>query len=103
MRNSITPPHSPYVVLTLTAHATRQAQRRGIRPRTLDLIVEHADRSCGLPGRAKGIWISRAGRDRLIRNGLAAADVDRAAGVHMVVKDDNVLTVEHATARRVLR
>lgn len=86
----------------LSAHAERQAQRRGIAPQTLDLILRHADRSQKLPGKSRALWVSRRARERLIFSGFMPSEVDRARGVRIVVAldDDVVTTVEHMLARR---
>lgn len=86
----------------LSSHAERQAQRRGIAPRTLDLILRHADRSQKLPGKSRALWISRKARQRLISAGFVPGEVDRARGVRIVIAldDDVVTTVEHMLARR---
>jgi hypothetical protein len=86
----------------LSAHAERQAQRRGIAMQTLDLILRHSDRSQKLPGKARALWISRKARDRLICAGFMPSEVDRARGVRIVVavEDDVVTTVEHMLGRR---
>jgi len=90
------------IATRLSTHAERQAQRRGITMKTLDLVLTHADRSRKLPGKARALWISRKGRDRLVWCGFAASEVARASGVRLVVdlRDDVVVTVEHAIARR---
>ena len=90
------------IATQLSGNATRQAQRRGITFDTIDLVLNHADRSQKLPGNARALWISRKGRDRLANAGHAPADVDRSSGVRLIIaiRDDVVLTVEHATARR---
>jgi hypothetical protein len=86
----------------LSRHAERQAQRRGIAPRTLDLVLRHADRSRKLPGKARALWVSRKGREQLICSGFPPSEVDRVRGVRIVVAldDDIVTTVEHMLARR---
>lgn len=87
---------------SLTEHARRQAQRRGISLATLELVITQADRSRKLPGRVRCVWISRRGRQRLIRLKYNPSEVDRARGVRLLIalKDDVVVTVEHTTARR---
>jgi hypothetical protein len=86
----------------ISGHAQRQAQRRGITPRTLDLVLRYADRSRKLPGKARALWISRKARNQLIFSGFASCEVDRTRGVRLVVAlgDDVVTTVEHMLARR---
>jgi hypothetical protein len=84
----------------ISPHAERQAQRRGITPRTLDLILTHADRSRKLPGKARALWMSRKARTQLICSGLPPSEVDRTRGVRLVIalEDDVVMTVEHMLA-----
>jgi hypothetical protein len=86
----------------LSAHAERQAQRRGVTPRTLDLVLRHADRSRKLPGKARALWVSRKARSLMICSGFPPSEVDRTRGVRIVVAldDDVVTTVEHMLARR---
>jgi len=86
----------------LSTHAERQAQRRGVAPQTLDLILAHADRSRKLPGKARALWVSRKARERLIYSGFRPSEVDRTRGVRIVIAldDDVVTTVEHMLARR---
>ena len=86
----------------LTNHARRQSQRRGVMPSTLDLVLNHSDKSRKLPGQARAVWISRTGRDRLKWGGFAPADIDRTRGVRLIVNtnEDVVVTVEHMLARR---
>jgi hypothetical protein len=90
------------IATRLSAHAERQAQRRGIARQTLDLVLRYADRSRKLPGRARAIWVSRRARQQLICSGFASSDVDRTRGVRIIVAldDDVVTTVEHMLARR---
>jgi hypothetical protein len=90
------------ITTELSNHAERQAQRRGISPYTLDLILNHADKSRKLPGKARALWISRKGREKLIWCGFAPNEVDRASGVRLIIdlRDDVVTTVEHMLARR---
>lgn len=86
----------------LSLHAERQAQRRGVARRTLDLILAHADRSHKLPGRARALWVSPKARNRLVFSGFSPDEVDRTRGVRIVVAidEDIVTTVEHMLARR---
>jgi hypothetical protein len=86
----------------LSLHAERQAQRRGVARRTLDLILAYADRSHKLPGRARALWVSPKARSRLIFSGFSPDEVDRTRGVRIIVAidDDTVTTVEHMLARR---
>jgi hypothetical protein len=90
------------IATRLSAHAERQAQRRGIARQTLDLVLRYADRSRKLPGRARALWVSRRARGQLICSGFAPADVDRTRGIRLIVAfdDDVVTTVEHMLARR---
>jgi hypothetical protein len=90
------------IATRLSAHAERQAQRRGVAHRTLDLVLTYADRSRKLPGRARALWVSPRARQQLICSGLAPSDVDRTRGVRIIVAldDDIVTTVEHMLARR---
>ncbi len=90
------------IATQLSTHATHQAQRRGITFDTIDLVLNHADRSQKLSGNARALWISRKGRSRLTNAGLPPADVDRSSGVRLIlaIRDDVVLTVEHTTTRR---
>jgi Tfp pilus assembly protein PilZ len=87
---------------TISDHALRQSQRRGISRDVIELIISHNDRSQKVPGRGRAIWISPRGRDALIRAGLRVALVERSAGVRLVVhiEDDVVLTAEHCCKRR---
>ena len=90
------------IITRLSTHAERQAQRRGISARTLDLVLNHSDRSQKRSGQARALWVSPKARARLVWLGFPAAEVDRASGVRLIVHtaDDVVMTVEHATARR---
>jgi len=95
---------APYnmIEMQLSAHAKRQAQRRGITRSTLDLILRHGDRSCKLSSNARARWVSRRARDRLIRAGVPSREVDRTRSVRLIVALDNnvVMTVEHMLRRR---
>lgn len=90
------------VSTVLSLHAQRQAQRRGIGSRTIDLILIHHDRSRKLPGRCRAIWISRKGRERLTRGGYFPSEIDRIAGIQIIIdlRDDVAVTVEHSVRRR---
>lgn len=92
----------PTIDTQVSHHAARQAQRRGIASCTISLILECSDRSQKVSGNARALWISRKGRDRLIRSGLPVGEIDRASGVRLIVsiRDDVVITVEHMLARR---
>jgi hypothetical protein len=86
----------------LSPHAERQAQRRGVSTRTLELVLRHADRSQKLPGKARALWVSRKARERLICCGFPPSEIGRTRGIRIVVAidDDIVKTVEHMLARR---
>lgn len=90
------------IATQMSAHAERRAQRRGITPRTLDLVLTHADRSRKLPGKARALWMSRKARNQLNSSGLPHSEVDRTRGVRLVIalEDDVVMTVEHMLGRR---
>lgn len=87
---------------TVSEHALRQSQRRGISRDVIDLIISHNDRSQKVPGRGRAIWISSRKRDALIRAGFRIAVVERSAGVRLIVhiEEDVVLTAEHCCKRR---
>ena len=90
------------VPVEFSGHALRQARRRGISPATLALLLEHYDRSRKVGGLCRALWVSRKRRQALVYSGVPAADVDRLAGVRIIVglHDDTVRTVEHTTTRR---
>src|SRR5712691_6195045 len=87
------------IATTLTEHARRQAQRRGITLRTLELVLI-LGKSQKLRTKARAAWISSKIRRRLIRAGFAPAEIDRCAGVRLIIVDDAVVTVEHTLKRR---
>ena len=93
---------TPIIATSFDPHALEQAQRRAVPRDTLALVLECHDRSRKVAGRARALWISRRGRQALVRAGVPPAVVDRAAGVRLIVclHSDRVITVEHATARR---
>ncbi|CAN0455126.1 unnamed protein product, partial [Phaeothamnion confervicola] len=88
--------------VTFCPHALLQARRRGISNFTLRLVITHHDRSQKVPGLCRALWVSPKRRKSLVKSGLPAADVDRLAGVRLIIslRDDAVVTVEHTTARR---
>ena len=90
------------IATQLSHHAERQAQRRGVARKTLDLILGHNDRSQKIWGNARILWISRQGREQLVRQGIAARDVSRTSGVMLILHlaDDVVMSVQHADGRR---
>lgn len=92
----------PSIAVDISQHALRQAQRRGISCCSLSLVLAHHDRSRKVPGLGRALWVSPRGRQRLIHAGSPASDIDRLAGVRLIIslRDDTVLTVEHTTARR---
>ena len=85
-----------------STHSLRQARRRGISPFTLSLLVEHYDRSRKVQGRCRARWVSSKRRQALVYSGVPAAEVERLAGIRIIVgmQDDTVRTVEHARQRR---
>jgi hypothetical protein len=87
------------IATTLTEHARRQAQRRGITLRTLELVLILGT-SRKLRAKARAAWISSKSRRHLIRAGFAPAEIDRCAGVRLIIVDDAVVTVEHTLKRR---
>lgn len=93
---------SPRISVTFCPHALRQARRRGISFDSLDLVLKHHDRSQKLPGLCRALWVSPKRRKSLVKSGVPAAEVDRLAGVRLIIclRDDEVVTVEHALARR---
>jgi hypothetical protein len=90
------------IATRISAHALKQAQRRGISQRTLEWVLLYHDRSRKLPGMSRALWIGRKGREALLRAGFAVAEIERCRGVRLIVNlvDDVVLTVEHALGRR---
>lgn len=90
------------IAVMFTPHALLQAQRRGISTRSLDLVLTLHDRSQKVPGLGRALWVSPKRRRSLVKSGMRAAEIDRLAGVRLIVsiRDDVVVTVEHATARR---
>jgi hypothetical protein len=87
---------------TVSEHALRQSQRRGISREVLDLVLRHSDRSRKVSGYARAIWIGPRGRRALIHAGLRTALVERCSGVRAIVHlaDDIVVAVEHTCKRR---
>lgn len=94
--------HSPRISVTFCPHSLRQARRRGISFDTLNLVLKHHDRSQKVPGLCRALWVSPRRRKSLTKSGIPAAEVERLAGVRLIIslRDDEVVTVEHAIARR---
>jgi hypothetical protein len=88
--------------VAFSRHSLRQARRRGISPITLALILEHHDKSRKVGGLCRALWVSPRRRRKLVHSGVPPADVDRLAGIRIIVgvHDDTVRTVEHSTVRR---
>lgn len=95
-------PSPARIAVMFSPHSLQQAQRRGISTRSLSLVLTHHDRSQKVPGLCRALWVSPKRRKSLVQSGVPAADVDRLAGVRLIIslRDDEVVTVEHAIARR---
>jgi hypothetical protein len=95
-------PAPAMIEVAFTSHALLQARRRGISFRSLELVLVHHDRSQKVPGLGRALWVSPKRRKSLVKSGLPAAEVDRLAGVRLIVgiRTDAVYTVEHMLARR---
>jgi hypothetical protein len=87
--------------ILLTQHAQVRAQQRGIRPQTIELVLEMGDRKVRLPGNSFAISVSKSRALELVRLGVPAADVERTTNVVAVINgnDGAVITVEHRTRR----
>jgi hypothetical protein len=84
----------------MSMHANARMQQRGIPFRSLELILENADRYEFVGSGCKEQWISRK-RLKALRNlNVNQRLIERAAGVAIVVSEDGVVvTVYHKTVR----
>ena len=86
----------------LSKHASKRAQQRGISRRTMDLVMQRADQHREVGDGCVTCWISRRRCAQLRREGLAAAQIERAVNVVLVVQlaDGVIVTTMHGYKAR---
>ena len=70
----------------LSKHASKRAQQRGISRRTMDLVMQRADQYRDARDGCVTCWISRRQCAQLRSEGLAAAQIERATNVVLVIQ-----------------
>ena len=86
--------------IELSNHASARMQQRGVNHRALGFVLDNADKSEFVGSGCREQWISRRHLSRLRRRGADGHLIERAAGVSIVVSnDDMIVTVFHKTER----
>ncbi len=70
----------------LSKHAGKRAQQRGISRQTMNLVMERADQFRDAGDGCVMCWISRRQCAQLRSEGLAAAQIERATNVVLVIQ-----------------
>ncbi|MBB4199648.1 hypothetical protein CCR94_07235 [Rhodoblastus sphagnicola] len=86
--------------MTITHHAQRRLQQRGIPPVIVNLLDQYGavERSRG----ADTLFFNRAARDRMTRahGGRSIAGIEKWLGVYAIVSDEgSLITVAHRRRR----
>ena len=75
--------------LALTHHAASRSRQRGIRPETIDLIFEHADRECFVGSGLLHIFVSRARVRRLLSEGFSPSRCHQLQSTSLLLDPDS--------------
>ena len=78
-----------------TEHASKQAQRRGVRPGVIGFILHYADVDLEAGKGCRTHRISKKAAADLRRKGIAVKEVDRAMNVVVLVAEGSIVTVMH--------
>lgn len=80
---------------SITSHARRRLQQRGKRLPELEVVYRHGDRERRAGAHRRAVSLSRAACRELVHTGVAAALVERASRLELVVSehDGHVITV----------
>ena len=73
----------------LTRHAASRSRQRGVRPETIDLIFQHADRECFVGSGLLHIFVSRARVRRLLSEGYPPARCNQLASTSLLLDPDS--------------
>lgn len=94
--------HAPDNRFVLSGHAVKRAQQRGVRPRTIRLVLGHYDQCLHAGGGLHAVRISKRHASHLSRHGISSSWIDRARGVVLIVSlsDRTIVTVMHEFQRR---
>jgi hypothetical protein len=82
----------------MTAHAAKRVRQRGIAPEVVERVLAYGREAFDHHGGVV-VYVDRTTRARLRRRGEAAREVDRLAGVYVLVADGAVVTVGHRHRR----
>jgi hypothetical protein len=83
----------------VSRHAAARMQQRGIPPSMIERVLRHGCEQYDHHGAAI-VYFDKAARTRLRRSGQARqSELDRLAGVYVVVRDGVVVTVGHRYRR----
>jgi hypothetical protein len=86
--------------IELSNHASTRMQQRGVNPRSVEFVLDNADKSEFVGSGCREQWISRRRLSRLRRRGADGNLIERAAGVSIIISsDDMIVTVFHKTVR----
>jgi len=90
------------IVFDLSEHAKVRAQQRGVSRDTIELVSRFADRRTRVPGGAVALSISAKAREKWVRGGLSATEIDRACRCVMIadLSTRSIITVEKSDGRR---
>ena len=99
-RKSITQENSFNLKCSLSRHAKKRLQQRGIRSWVVDFILDNADICKGVGAGGVSQFISRSKIKKLIRDKvLSPSDEAAVKGVVVIDKGDQVTTVFHKQIR----
>ena len=84
----------------LTNHASTRMQQRGVMVRSLEFVLENADKSEFVGSGCREQWISRRHLATLRRKGEDRRLIDRADSIAVVLSEDGaIVTIYHKTDR----
>lgn len=87
--------------MQLSHHAVQRTRQRGIRPATVDLIYDYADREAFVGSGAVHIFVSRAMIRRLKRLGVSTSECSQLITTSLLLDPDTntVITALRGNAR----
>lgn len=78
-------------------HAEVRAQQRGIRPATIEFVLQHADIDLEAGNGCYSCRLSHRAAAELLRKGAPISEVDKARSVVLIISKDSgeIVTVMH--------
>lgn len=82
-------------IFTITEHARKRSQQRGITDDVIQFIMTNADRSVHIGDGSESLCVSHKQLDVLKSNLRSSDIIDRSKNVYLIISDEYVKTVMH--------